>query len=111
MGRAIVRRLFSTEEARERGLTRSALAWGERTGRWRRVVRGVYALGPQPVAPLDRARAQVIAAGSAASGALAGVLYGLDGVVLDDRPTRRRKLDNERFVIIEGVPCVCAVQA
>ena len=54
-----MRRLFTTEDAYERGLTQSALRWGERAGRWRRVDRGVYAEGPEDPTPLDRARAAV----------------------------------------------------
>jgi hypothetical protein len=53
----------------------------------------------------------VIASGSPAAGALAAVLLKLDGVELDDRPTRRRSLPPDRIVVAGGVPCVDARQA
>lgn len=106
-----MRRLFTTTDAYERGLTPSALRWGERTGRWRRVERSVYAVGPDDPTELDRQRARVLASGNAAAGALAGLLLGLDAVELDGRPTRRRHVDPARIAVIEGVPCVDARQA
>lgn len=75
-----MRRLFTSAEA---GLTPAALRWGERTGRWRRADRGVWAEGPDNVLPFDRTRAAVLATGGVASHNLAAVLYGLDGVRLD----------------------------
>lgn len=75
--------------AAESGLTNSALRWGCRAGRWVRVQQSVYAEGPESPTAMDRARAKVLAAGTPARGALAGVLLGLDSVELDDRPTRR----------------------
>jgi hypothetical protein len=39
------------------------------------------------------------------------VLLGFDGVVLDNRPTRRRNLPPERITRVAGVPCVDALQA
>jgi hypothetical protein len=101
-----VRRLFRAGEA---GLSESALRWGVRRGSWVRVERGVYAEGPEPPTPLDRRRARVLASGDVASGALAGVLHQLDGVVLDDRPLRRRR-SRPSSVVIGGVPCTDAHQ-
>jgi hypothetical protein len=95
-----VRRLFTVASA---GLTSDALRWGERTGRWRRVRRSVYAEGPEDPTPLDRARARVLAADGVARGALAGVLHRLDAVALDDRPMRRRQ--RGCVVDIDGIPC------
>ena len=40
---------------------------------------------------------------SRAAGCLAGVLYGLDGIALDDRPTRERKITNVQ--VVHGIPC------
>jgi hypothetical protein len=100
-----VRRLFTASDA---GLSASALDWGVRRGHWVRVVRGVYAEGASPPSELDRQRAHVLARNSAASGALAGVLHKLDGVVLDDRPIRRRNLTNH--VVVDGVPCTDGLQ-
>ena len=40
-----MRRLFTTCEAAAIGLTSNALRWGEATGRWRRVRKGVYVDG------------------------------------------------------------------
>ena len=99
-----MRRLFTAAES---GLSSNALRWGERVGRWRRVQRGVYADGPDPVTPLDRARARVLASQSAARGGLAGVLLGLDGVTLDGAPTRRSRVDS---IVVAGLPCADARQ-
>jgi hypothetical protein len=99
-----VRRLFTVASA---GLTSDALRWGERTGRWRRVRRSVYALGPEPPDRLDRARAEVLAADGVARGSLAGVLHRLDSVELDARPMRRRP--RGAAVEIEGIACADAL--
>jgi len=88
----------------------SKLKWGETHGRWRRVRRGVYADGPDDPSRLDEALAYVIATGQVASGALAAVLHGLDGVELDDRPVRRRALEPARIVEVEGFPCTDGLQ-
>ncbi len=105
-----MRRLFTAEQAAAAGVTRAALRWGERTGRWRRLEREVYGHGADPPDELDRARARVLAIGGVASGALAGVLLGLDGVVLDGRPTRRRALPPGRVVRAGGIPCADGFQ-
>ena len=110
-----MRRLYLTEEL---GLTRSALRWGERTGRWQRVDRGVWIEGSEEPNRLDRARAAVMATGGVASHHLAGVLHGLDSVRLDGmwitlqptagggRPrTCRRRLPPACVVSVRGLPC------
>jgi hypothetical protein len=101
-----LRRLFTTADAYARGMTHEALTWAAATGSCRRIERGVYGSGPEPPTKLDRARARVLASRSPASGALAGVLLGLDSVRLDDRPTRRRVVPSERITVIDGIPCV-----
>lgn len=101
-----MRRLFTAADS---GLSESALRWGEHRGNWRRLDRAVYGEGPEPPNELDRQRARVLAAGGVASGALTCVLLGLDGVVLDDHPVRRRAPD--RLVEIAGVRCVEPLQA
>lgn len=114
-----MRTFFMTADALARGVTPAQLRWGERTGRWRRVDRGVYALGPEPPTRLDRAVATVLGTGGVACGTLAGVLHGLDGVRLGPPPhvtlarsrqTRRgtaRHLDlpPERITSAFGIPC------
>ena len=102
-----MRRLFTAAES---GLTKDALQWGERTGRWRRAHRGVYAEGPEPVTALDAARAKVLASTSAARAALAGVLHDLDGVTLQPSPRKRDQLPPDRIVIAGGVPCASPIQ-
>src|SRR5688572_13050942 len=97
-----MRRLFTAAES---GRTRHALDWGVRTGAWQRVQRGIYADGPDPVSPLDRERARVLATGSVARGGLAGVLLGLDSVTLDGYPTRRTRPDPASTVVVDGSPC------
>ena len=44
-----MRKLFTTAES---GLTRHALEWGDATGQWPRVQRGIYADGPEDPTPL-----------------------------------------------------------
>ena len=110
-----MRPVLRTEEL---GVTRSALRWGARNGRWQRIDRGIWAEGPEEVSSLDRARAGVMATGGVASHHLAGVLHGLDSVRLDGlwitlppaasggRPrTCRRRLPAECIVTVAGLRC------
>jgi very-short-patch-repair endonuclease len=105
-----MRRLFTTQEALTGGLTQSQLRWGEATGRWRRVHKGVYGEGPEDPTELDRRVAEVLARGAVVGGRLAGVLHGLDSVHLDDHPPRRRSLPSERVVLVGGVRCADGMQ-
>lgn len=105
-----MRRLFTTAQARESGLTSDALRWGERTGRWRRIERGVYGDGPEEPVSIDVARARVLAMRGVATGKLAGVLLGLDGIELGGMPRRRRGIPPERVLEIGGVPCSDGLQ-
>jgi len=103
--------LFTTDEALSAGLTMDALRWGVRSGRWRRVVRGVYADGPEDLTLLDKERARVMACPAAAArGLLAGVLYDLDSVALARCPVHRGRLSPERVVPIDGVRCADGTQ-
>jgi very-short-patch-repair endonuclease len=97
-----MRRLFTAASS---GLSKDALQWGVRTGRWQRVQLGVYADGPEPLTELDRERAKVLARDTAARGTLAGVLHGLDSVELDGRPTRRSDVDPNHLIVVAGLPC------
>lgn len=106
-----MRRLFTLEEAIAGGLTRSALRWGERRGQWRRIDFAVFADGPDDPSALDAARARVLAAGGVASGRLAALLHGLDGVASPgDRPLRERVLPRERVVVVAGLHCTDGLQ-
>jgi Protein of unknown function (DUF559) len=105
-----MRRLFTVEEAAAAGISRGALRWGERVGRWRRLGRPVYAVGAEPATELDQARARVLAANGVAGEALAGVLHGLDGVVLDGRGPPGRRAAPERVVCVGGIRCVDGFQ-
>jgi Transcriptional regulator, AbiEi antitoxin len=118
-----MRRLFTTEEALARGLTMSALRWGQRTGAWRRVERGVYAEGPDDPTALDRARAALVKTGGVACRTLAGELHGLDSVTFDGsgisllrhqngrRPdVHRRNLPACRIVTVHGLRCTDGLQ-
>ena len=118
-----MRRLFTTEDARARGLTMSALRWGARHGTCRRIERGVYAEGGEDPTPLDRARARVLRSGGVACGRLAGALLDLDGVALRGPEfvvapgrsgrrsgARRRDIPSERAIIAGGVPCTDGLQ-
>ena len=117
-----MRELFTTAQAHDRGISPKALRHGERTGRWRRVGRGVYAVGPEEPTDLERALASVVATGGTACGRLAGVLHGLDGVALRAGSVvavvdagsrypgvRRRSLTQDRTVSVGGVSCTDAV--
>ena len=106
-----MRRLFTTEEAMAAGLTSNALRWGEATGRWRRLRRGVYADGARGADGVRlRPWPRCWPGGRVASGGLAGVLHGLDGVTLDGRPVRRRSLPADRVVPIGGIRCTDGLQ-
>jgi very-short-patch-repair endonuclease len=70
----------------------------------------VYAEGPDDPSALDCALAEVVARRAIASGGLAGVLYGLDGVALDAHPVRRRSLPPERIVVHDGMACTDGLQ-
>jgi very-short-patch-repair endonuclease len=106
-----MRRLFTLAEAIQSGLTRSTLRWGERRGRWRRIDYAVYAEGADEPDAFDLARARVLSSGGVASGRLAGLLHGLDGVDgPDDRPLRQRVLPPRRVVDIEGIRCADGFQ-
>jgi hypothetical protein len=48
-----------------------------------------------------------MSSGSPARGGLAGVLFGLDSVHLDGRPTRRTPVD---AIVVDGLPCASARQ-
>lgn len=104
-----MRTLFTTEDAARRGISSSALRWGEKSGRWRRVSRGVYAEGREPPTRLDRARADAMRSGLA-RGDLAGVLLGLDSVRLG--PTKRRRpLSGDLSVVqARGQSCTDGLQ-
>jgi hypothetical protein len=122
MGRP-VRRLFTTAEARALGRTIDELRWGDRTGRWRRIERGVYGDGPEEPTALDRARAGVLASGGAARGRLAGVLLGLDSITVAGpsivvatsgngrrQGAQRTVVDPNCVICIDGVRCTNALQ-
>ncbi len=105
-----MRRLFTTEEARAAGLTSDALRWGEATGRWRRLRRGVYGIGPDDPTAFDLELAEVLARRAVASGGVAGVLLGLDSVDLDGHPVRRRPVALGQHLLVDGIPCTTGLQ-
>lgn len=118
-----MRELFTTRQAYERGISPKALRHGERSGRWTRVVRGVYAAGPQDPTEIDRALARVVATGGTACGPLAGVIHGLDGVALGGTDViaacsagsrrggvRRRSVPAQSVVFVGGVACTDGAQ-
>ncbi|HUQ62207.1 MAG TPA: hypothetical protein VM121_00445 [Acidimicrobiales bacterium] len=67
-------------------------------------------MGPEDPTNLDVARARVLACDGVARGHLAAVLYGLDSVSLDARPTRRGVLLPERTVVMGGIHCADGFQ-
>jgi len=103
-------RLFTTAELVGGGMTEAALEWAQRTGRLRRVIRGVYRDGAGEPSDLDRHLAVIVRAGSVARGRLAAVLHGLDGVELGARPRRRAALPDGRVIDLDGVRCADGFQ-
>lgn len=75
-----MRRPFTTAEAFKAGISKSALAWGVKTGRWVKAEHGVYLHGSEPPALLETALARVVVTDGVASGMLAGALHCLDGI-------------------------------
>lgn len=117
------RRVFTSAEAHALGLTRAALRWGEAQGRWTKIERRIYADGPEPISPYDRAIGAVAASGGVASGMVAGWLLGLDAVdvcgpdvtVPPDRSggrpgARRRMLPPDRIIVVDGIACTDGLQ-
>jgi very-short-patch-repair endonuclease len=113
-----MRQLCTLEELRQRGVGRIAREKG-----WRRSGQGVYVEGTTPPSRLDRALAVVVVTGGIASGRLAGVLLGLDGVSLRGadvtvRPgssnrragVRRRELPANAVVLVAGFRCTSGLQ-
>ena len=115
-----MRSLYFT--AAESGMTRAQLRHGESIGRWRRVARGLYRFGSDPVTLFDRCLGLVVMTDGVASGAVSGVLHGLDSVALA-RPevtlppgstnrhagVRRRVLIGD-VVEYGGIPCAGGLQ-
>ena len=103
--------MFTSAEAIERGLTRSSLRWGEKKGRWKRLVHGVYGEGPLPPTAIELAVARAIRAGVAVSGPAAGVLHRYDGVPEDAYRIRTRgNVVGTRVEMIDGIACTDALQ-
>ncbi len=83
----------------------------------------MYGEGPEDPSPLEQAVAVVLAVGAVASGQLAAVLHGVNGVAIEGPDitvapewsgrragVRRRRLDAERVVVVDGVRCTGAKQ-
>ena len=108
-----MRRYFTTRAALARGVTESALAWGQRTGRWQRIRQGVWREGADPPDAFDYAIATVLRSNRIARGHLAGLLHRLDAldeIELRGRPLRRRALPPERVALVGGVRCADGLQ-
>jgi|GEM_PF-2272681 len=117
------RRPFTTQDAYSRGVTHAALKHGLSQGRIQRVLRGIYIEGADPVTPVETALAALVATSGVASGALAGVLHGLDSVRLQGKlvtiPTerdsrlaavQRADLEPQQTVTIDGYRCTNGAQ-
>ena len=114
---------FRVSELRARGLSRAAVRWGAKSGRWRRVEKGIYAEGPDEPTNSDRARAALMVTRGVASGTMAGALLGLDGVQFTRADltlrtsqghrragARNRPLPPSRVVEVHGIQCTDALQ-
>jgi very-short-patch-repair endonuclease len=118
-----MRRIFTTADAYNAGLTQSALRFGVRAGRWQRLGRGVYIQGNTPPTPLEKAIGVAIAVGGVVSGSAAAMLHELDYISLTPpfatvpstaRPRRQeaRRHDLRQTAIVErdGFPCTDGLQ-
>lgn len=97
-------------------LTRDAIRWGEKKGRWTKIIDGVYGEGNARPTPVDRAVAILLLSGGVACGSFAGYLHELVGVQFrgaefitppgrsHKRPgARRRVLPTERITLVKGL--------
>jgi hypothetical protein len=100
----------------DRDLTRAQLRTGERQGRWRHVDLDVWAVGPEDLSRVDRARGAVLATSGISCGTLAAVLLRCDGVdfgcdpfVVTASHTRagscRRTIAPGYVIIVDGLRC------
>jgi hypothetical protein len=115
---ASVRKVFTSQDARESGISESALRWGVRAGKWVHVERDAYLEGNAPPTDLERAVALVRVSNGTACGSLAGTLHELDSVQLrppfaavpspkgnNRKGVCRRDYAIEDVVEVKGVPC------
>jgi hypothetical protein len=109
--------------AAESGMTRGQLRWGVQQGWFRKAGREVYLNGPDEPTRRDRALGVVVQTDGIASGSLAGVLLGLDGIALRGPDVtvppnrshytnrlRLRHLDPDRIVVVDGFRCTSGLQ-
>lgn len=78
-----LRRPFTTKQAYENGITRSALEWHVRKGTIQDLGRGVYLMGVEPPAEIERAAGIAVVTQGVACTSFAGSLYGLDSIRLE----------------------------
>jgi len=117
-----MRRIFTTNDARARGLTRAALRWGEKAGKWRKLVPGAFGMGAEVPRSLDVVRATVIVSKGVAYSTLAAVLLDLDGVKFQGLQmivgpngnarrggTSRRVVNEKHVIVVHGVRCTDGV--
>src|ERR1043166_7172089 len=120
-----MRELYTMQDFAARGLTRAAIRWGERHGKWRSICRGVWGAGPDDPSAMDRFRAMLVAAGGIADGEFAGFLHGYDSLDRFEYVTpsfvvagsssarkggRRRLLPPDRVVEVAGHRCTNPLQ-
>lgn len=118
-----MRRLYTSSDFRDLGISRSAIRWGAANGRWRKIEDGIYGEGGEEPSGIDTARAAVLAAGGVATGCFAGSSLRLDGVDfrgLDAavspsgngrrRGFRRREIAAERITTVAGIRCTGPLQ-
>lgn len=76
-----MREIFTSAQAADRGLSRSALEWGLRAGLWTDAGFGAYVTGPEPATLLERSAAAALVTNGLVSGTPAGELLRLDSVI------------------------------
>ncbi len=107
------RRLFTPAQFIAEGRTRGELRWLEDRDAVTRVVRGVYAEGPQPPSAFDKALANMMRNETPAWGLVAARFHRLDAVndLEPASPRRHRAPDlGGEPVLIDGVLCTSALQ-
>jgi hypothetical protein len=75
-----VRELRTRSELGARGITEDQIRWAVTTGRWTRIVQGVYGRGPASPSLLDIARATALITDGIVHGYVAAELHNFDGV-------------------------------
>lgn len=101
-----MRELRTTAGLLRAGISRHRMDWAIKTGRWTRIIQGVYGRGAEPPSKLDIARSTALIADGIAAGLVSAELHGFDGVkagapdVLVSRTSSARRRGLRRSVTL-----------